>query len=135
VRALLVFVGALPWLVALARGLLPLGAFGAALDVAFRPLCHRMPERSLVLIGVTMPVCSRCAGIFAGIALGALVARPRLDVRASRALILAAGLLMIGDVLAQDLGVHPVWHAARLVTGGVFGYALASALAAQLRTT
>src|SRR5262249_1695846 len=125
--------GAMPWVIAPLRGLVRLGAFGAALDAAFRPLCHRMPERSLVLVGVTMPVCSRCAGIFAGVALGALLAWPRLSIHISRAVSLASGALMAADVFAQDYGLHPFSHVTRLVTGGLFGYTLASALAAQVR--
>ncbi len=31
---------------------------------------------------------------------------------------------MVLDVATQDLGLHPVWHAARLATGFAFGYAV-----------
>ena len=34
-------------------------------------MCHRMPERTIELAGVAMPVCSRCGGLFTGLALGA----------------------------------------------------------------
>jgi len=32
-------------------------------------LCHQRPERSFVLFGAQLPVCARCAGIYAGAAL------------------------------------------------------------------
>lgn len=126
-RASFVVVGALPWLVPLLRAWLPLGAAGVALDASFTTLCHRLPERSLVLAGVTMPVCSRCAGIFAGVALGALLALPALSPRAWRIAITAAAAAMLVDVLTQDLGLHPIWHATRLATGIAFGYPLGAA--------
>jgi len=126
-RGLLVITGALPWVVTLARAWLPLGAFGVMLDACFVTMCHRMPERTLTLWGVAMPVCSRCAGVFAGAVLGAIVARPRLSGRGWRWMITLAGALMAADVATQDLGVHPVWHAARLATGALFGFAVAAA--------
>lgn len=119
--------GLLPWIVPLLRAYLPLGAAGVALDALFAPMCHRLPERSLVLAGVAMPLCSRCAGIFGGVAVGAIVAWPRLSPRRYRLAITVAGAAMLADVITQDLGVHPIWHATRLATGLLFGYALSAA--------
>ena len=59
-------VGLLPWL------LVVLGPRSLILGPAFHSFCHQLPERTLSLRGVPMLVCSRCAGIYAGIALGAL---------------------------------------------------------------
>lgn len=132
VRWALVALGALPWCLPLARSRLPLGAIGAALDHLFVPLCHRMPERSLALDGVMMPLCSRCAGIFAGVAAGAAILRPRLPMRVWRPLLLALGTLMVVDVAAQDLGLHPASHPIRLATGLAFGYGLTAAFLTQL---
>ena len=133
VRAGCVMVGLTPWLLPLARAWLPLGAAGVTLDVAFITMCHRIPERTLVLAGVAMPVCSRCAGIFAGVAVGALVAWPGLSPRAWRLAITAASLGMLADVVTQDAGLHPVWHPIRIATGFLFGYALAAACVYTLR--
>ena len=133
VRAGCVFSGLLPWLLPLARAWLPLGAAGVVLDAAFVTTCHRIPERTLVLAGVAMPVCSRCAGIFAGVAVGALLAWPWLPPRAWRLAITAASLAMLADVVTQDAGLHPVWHPVRLATGFLFGYALAAAAVSALR--
>jgi uncharacterized membrane protein len=126
-RAAFVTVGLAPWAVPLLRAWLPLGAFGVALDAAFSTMCHRLPERSLVLAGVAMPLCSRCAGLFAGVGVGALLAWPRASLRAYKLAITFAGAAMLADVITQDLGVHPLWHATRLATGFAFGYALGAA--------
>src|SRR5262249_55221495 len=58
-------------------------------------LCHQRPERSFVLFGAQLPVCARCAGIYAGAAFTMMAAwawvRPPLSVPADRrALLLAA---------------------------------------------
>ncbi|XXX75366.1 DUF2085 domain-containing protein [Sorangium sp. So ce134] len=132
VRCALALLGALPWCIPLARSHLPIGELGAALDRLFVPMCHRMPERSLALEGVVMPLCSRCAGIFAGVAAGAAIAWPRLPIAAWRPILIALSALMVLDVVTQDLGLRPVWHAARLATGLAFGYAGAAAFLAQL---
>ncbi|WP_437277365.1 DUF2085 domain-containing protein [Sorangium sp. So ce375] len=132
VRCTLVLLGALPWCLPLARSRAPLGALGAALDRVFAPMCHRLPERSLALDGVVMPLCSRCAGIFAGLAAGAAIARPHLAMTAWRPILIALAALMTIDVATQDLGLHPVWHTTRLATGLAFGYAAAAALLAQI---
>ncbi|WP_437732602.1 DUF2085 domain-containing protein [Sorangium sp. So ce1335] len=132
VRCALAIVGALPWCIPPARSRLPLGELGAALDRLFVAMCHRMPERSLALEGVLMPLCSRCAGIFAGVAAGAAIARPRLAMTAWRPILIALSALMVVDVATQDLGLRPVWHATRLASGLAFGYAAAAAFLTQV---
>ncbi len=131
-RVGLVGAGLLPWLLPVLRAWLPLGDFGVSLDAAFLTLCHRIPERTLTLGGVAMPVCSRCAGIFLGVALGALLARPRLSAERWRQAIFAAAGLMLLEVALQDLGLHPAWHVTRLLSGLMFGYAAAVACVTAL---
>jgi uncharacterized membrane protein len=133
VRVVFTLAGALPWALPWARAKLPLGPLGWLADAAFLLVCHRRPERTLVFADVAMPVCSRCGGIFAGLALGALVAWPTLSLRAARAGLALGGVAMLVDVVTQDLGLHPVWHAARIGTGAVFGYAFACALVSVVR--
>jgi uncharacterized membrane protein len=132
-RASFIVGGALPWVLAPARAALPLGPIGTLLDGAFFLMCHRRPERTLVLSGLPMPLCSRCAGIALGLALGAIVAWPSPSARASRIAVVIAILLMAIDIVTQDLGIHPVWHATRLATGGLLGYLLSIALFAVIR--
>ena len=125
-------VGTMPWWLPLLQALLPLGLLGEALELPFVLICHRLPERTLELAGVAMPLCSRCAGIFSGLALGAALCWPRLTLPRARLALLAAGLLMLGDVLTQDLGVHPMWHATRLATGALLGWVASAALMAAI---
>jgi uncharacterized membrane protein len=131
-RASLVLVGLSPWLVTWLGAVVAEG-LGAWLGQPFALVCHRRPERSLAVLGVLMPVCSRCAGLFAGGALGALVGWPRLELRSARiALAIAAGLMLL-DVVTQDTGVHPVWHTTRLGTGAFLGYLAAVTLVGLMR--
>jgi hypothetical protein len=67
--------GLLPWLRALGSRELPV-SLKLAIDQAFSALCHHLPERTLVLGGGAMCVCSRCAGLYAGIAIAALLPLP-----------------------------------------------------------
>lgn len=127
-RASMIAIGVSAWIVPLVHH----ASEGAwrVLDWLFIPVCHRLPERTIALFGVLMPVCSRCAGVFAGLALGALIARPKLELATWRKVIAATAVLMIADVITQDAGVHPLWHPVRLATGAAFGYATAAALVA-----
>lgn len=36
-------------------------------------ICHQIPERSVHLDGVQLPVCARCFGMYGGLAIGAVV--------------------------------------------------------------
>lgn len=36
-------------------------------------ICHQAPERSFFLAGRQWPVCARCAGLYAGVAIGLIV--------------------------------------------------------------
>lgn len=121
-RVSIVFAGLSPWLFPVLSRWLRLGALEGLLRIPYAVVCHQRLDRTLVLLGTAMPVCSRCAGIFAGAACGALLAWPRLELRTARVGVLAAAALMALDVALQDLGLHPLWHATRLATGGLVGY-------------
>jgi hypothetical protein len=41
---------------------------------------------------------------------------------------------MLLDVVTQDLGVHPIWHATRIASGLLFGYAIAAACLLAMRS-
>ena len=121
------------WLLPLLRSTLPLGEIGHFLDGMFIMVCHRIPERTFALAGVDMPVCSRCAGLLGGLALGALIARPLPTRKTSWTLLGKALLLMMADIITQDMGLHPVWHSSRLLTGLLVGYVASIALVAAMR--
>jgi Predicted membrane protein (DUF2085) len=48
-------------------------AFALAIYAAGSLICHQRPGRSFHLLGAQMPVCARCAGIYAGAAVAASV--------------------------------------------------------------
>lgn len=131
-RVLLVVAGISPWVVTLLRAYLPLGQVGVVLDAVFIPTCHRIPSRTLELAGVLMPLCSRCAGIFGGVALGAIVARPRVSMSVWRWVLGLSAAIMIIEVATQDSGIHPVFHPTRLLTGVFLGYAMAAAFVTNI---
>jgi uncharacterized membrane protein len=116
-RTLLAFAGALPWVLAAfgqgAQGMRPL----------FRSFCHQMPERSLWFFGAPMVVCSRCAGIYAGMVLGAVLPPPRFILRRGRAIVWIAASALLLDVIVQNYIAHTVIHALRLATGLAAGWA------------
>src|SRR5690606_9637787 len=63
-RVALVVVGLAPFVAPLVRRASP--ALGDLFYVLFTPVCHRNPARTLSIASELMPICSRCAGIFAG---------------------------------------------------------------------
>ena len=133
-RVTLVVVGLFPWLLPVARAYLPLGILGDIFDQLCIVVCHRLPARTIAIAGVAMPMCSRCAGIFGGLALGGLLAYPRITVSRARWLLLASCLLMLADVLRQDLYTGGVIHPLRIITGVALGFSATLGLLAALRT-
>lgn len=89
----------------------------AIVDLPFALVCHRLPERVLTILDVPMPLCSRCVGLFGGLSIAAAIGWPALPLRVLRVVIpVAAGLLLV-ELLTQDLGLHPVFHPTRLLSG------------------
>jgi uncharacterized membrane protein len=102
-------------------------AFAFKIYRAFSFVCHQIPERSFHLYGSKFAVCSRCTGIYAGIAL-AVLAYPltrslkRTDTPRLVWLFLAAAPLAID----WSLGYFSIWennHASRFATGFLLGAA------------
>jgi uncharacterized membrane protein len=104
----------------------------AVADLPFLFMCHRLPERVIHLAGVPMPLCSRCLGIWGGLSLSAALAWPALPVRALRLIVPAAAVFMLGEVVSQDLGWHPVYHPTRLLSGLLLSVPLGGAIGAVL---
>lgn len=52
----------------------PGSSLSKAMRFAFAPLCHQLEARSFTFAGATMCVCTRCFGIYLGLALGAWAA-------------------------------------------------------------
>jgi len=118
VRGGLVALGIAPLVPALALGLPGLDALGRFLEAWFSFHCHREPERTLTGVAV----CARCHGIYVGLGLGALVAKPRLRPPFHEAWILAGALLMLLDVASEALGWRVAWWPLRLSSGVLLAY-------------
>lgn len=117
VRGFVAAAGLMPWALAL------LGVGSNPATALFRALCHQEPARTLVLAGTPMLVCSRCAGLYLGAALGALLFLPARWLRHGRALLLGAALVMVVAVAVQDVGHTSPWHPLRLASGLLLGWA------------
>ncbi|HEU4407013.1 MAG TPA: DUF2085 domain-containing protein [Polyangiaceae bacterium] len=102
---------------ALAMLLHDAGPLGLAFDLPFRLLCHRLPERVLSLGGAPMPLCSRCAGLWLGLSASVVLGRPALGLGALRVVFALAMAFLLGEVALQDLGLRPLSHATRVLSG------------------
>ena len=131
------------WLVAAplvaAGGTAGPSAWAAA--VAYRAgavICHQQDARSLHPGGVRMPVCARCAGLYAGGAVGALAvaawvaasaAPRRLPLGRARAVAIACGLPTLAAWAAEHLAGLPVPAMARAALAIPLGAAVAAIVA------
>jgi uncharacterized membrane protein len=108
------------------------GLWWTVFDLPFRLLCHRIPERVISIAGTPLPLCSRCAGIWIGASLSAAFAWPVLPLRTLRVVLpIALGLMGI-EVLTQDLGLHPVFHPTRLLSGLLISVPLGGAVGGMI---
>ncbi len=96
-------------------------------------MCHQQPERTLTILGAPMVVCSRCAGLYLGLAIGVVLPLPRRLLPHGRALVGAAIALATIDVVTQDLGLHAPFHPVRLATGVLLGWSGCAFMMGTLR--
>jgi len=97
----------------------------------FRFMCHGIPERCLYVFGVPMPVCARCAGIYAGALAGlwtaaAVIGRRfviSLRERVLRVAALVAVTPLAIDGLTQLAGLRTSTNPLRIATGLIAGFA------------
>jgi uncharacterized membrane protein len=132
-RGGLAFVGLLPWLRSFGGAILP-GAAREAIEWTFAPLCHHLPERTLWIGGAPMCVCSRCAGLYAGLVIAALWPRSydRNCGKACGRLFSIGVALALIDILSQDLGLHPPSNPVRWATGAWVGVALGAWMLSEM---
>jgi len=126
-RALFAFVGAMPWVFAL------FGFDSPAIFGIFRGLCHQEPDRSLFLFGTQMAVCSRCAGVYAGLVVASL--SPALGFMAKHGLWATMTAIFVAafDVTATHFSLYALNHAVRLATGFLAGWTVSAFLIATLK--
>jgi uncharacterized membrane protein len=117
-RALFLSLALLPLLPGAVANVPPLAALGRPLEAWFAFQCERDPARTFH----GCSVCVRCYGIYFGLALGALLLRPRLTPFAERVWLAVAALVMLLDVSSEALAMRPAWAPLRFVTGAFLGY-------------
>ncbi len=95
-------------------------------------ICHQIPERSFHLAGAQLPVCARCIGIYAGVAVSVAGwgAGTRLD---SRALVVAGAMPVAVTVSLEWLGIWHPSNAVRAASGLLLGLAVGIAVASAVK--
>jgi uncharacterized membrane protein len=93
-------------------------------------ICHQRPERSFDLFAAQMPVCARCAGLYAGAAIGAFltVAAGWRSISSSvpwRAVLLAAALPTAAMWVVEAVGMAAPSNLTRAVAALPLGAAVA----------
>jgi len=100
-------------------------------------VCHQRVERSFVFAGRPMPVCARCAGLYASGAAGALAAWMVLPLmpRRTRGAIVAAALPTVATVVGEWTGILQPGNMARALAaiplGAMCGWVFVRMLRAE----
>jgi uncharacterized membrane protein len=134
--------GAVIWVAALVGAAVFHGSSPSTLIYRFASaVCHQRPERSFAIEGSQLPVCARCAALYASGALGAVAAwfGFRGSPRSSRELLLLAALPTILTIPIEWLGLSPLSNGIRasaaLPLGGAAGWTFVRALRAESEPT
>jgi len=125
---LLVGLGLAPFLPSWLARFAALAGAARVLDAWFAFQCERDPARMLPFGAV----CARCLGIYVGLGLGALIARPRRRRPSLEIWLGVAVLAMLADVVSESLGWRPAWAPLRLATGLALAYPAAVLVVATL---
>ncbi len=114
-------------LIVLAPLTLAHGKFFLALSIyqGFSLACHQLPARSFFIENYPLAVCARCAGLYAGFAMSALVYPLARDVRKtiapSRVWLILAVMPLAIDWALGFFGVWSNTHVSRFATGALVG--------------
>ena len=104
-------------------------AHGASMRwrLAFRALCHGIPQRCLEIWNVPMPICARCTAIYAGLMAGIVLflILPRIQAHLARKILAVAAVPMLIDGLTQLAMLRESTNLLRIETGLVAGMAFA----------
>jgi len=135
----LVAVAAIVWLALLiAAPLLPV-PLAASLYALGSRICHQRPERSFHLFAAQLPVCARCLGIYAGAALGSLLAlsarmRSKRDTVSPRQLLVGGVMPTALTLVAEWTGAWATSNGARAAAGVPLGVVVALVVAQAVAT-
>jgi uncharacterized membrane protein len=101
-------------------------------------ICHQIPSRSFQLHGFPLAVCSRCTGLYAGVAMGAMlhpfVRRFSGGGKLTKFWLALAFLPMLVDFSVGYLGIRENSFVSRTATGALAGAAAALYLLPELMT-
>ncbi|HEX5473184.1 MAG TPA: DUF2085 domain-containing protein [Vicinamibacterales bacterium] len=130
VAALFVWLAALLWApVAVASSDQAIATAGALVYAAAGFVCHQRPERSFALAGRTLPVCARCAGLYASAMIGGMLAlafaRDAASSRQTRLLLAAAAIPTVFTVAVERAGWMYPSNLARAIAAIPLGCAAA----------
>lgn len=103
------------------------------LDDPWTLTCHRIPDRTMSILGSKMPMCSRCTGVVTGLGLGLIIGRPYRGPRVLWITLAMASALVLLEMQTQNWGWHPIWHPTRILTGFLLAYPAAAAVSALAR--
>ena len=122
------------WLALLLVAPLVPAPLAAALYAVGAQICHQRPERSFHLFAAQLPVCARCLGLYAGAAVGSMVAlasavRSRIASWSLRALLVAASIPTALTLVAEWSGVWGGSNAVRAAAALPLGCAVALVVA------
>ena len=102
-------------------------AHGASMRwrLAFRLFCHGIPDRCISIWGVPMPICARCAAIYAGLAVSLIIffVLPRMSELAARVMLMIAVTPLAVDGLTQLARLRQSTNGLRMATGVTAGIA------------
>ena len=102
-------------------------AHGASMRwrLAFRALCHGIPQRCLEIWNVPMPICARCTAIYAGLIAGIafFLLLPRIQAHIARRILAVAAVPMLIDGLTQLAMLRESNNLLRIETGLLLGVA------------
>jgi uncharacterized membrane protein len=129
VRALLALTAVIWLALLILTPVLPVPIAGMLYALGSR-ICHQRPERSFHLFAAQLPVCARCAGIYAGAAIGSLLAlsgsiRERLFPFSPRVLLVAGALPTLVTLIIEWSGAWAGGNDARAAAGVWLGVAVA----------
>ena len=96
-------------------------------------ICHQRADRSFHPWGVKLPVCGRCAGLYAGALLGLLGALSGVRVGATRALLAAAAVPTGATLALEVLGVFDPGNPGRAAAAVPLGAAVCWFVAGAIR--
>jgi uncharacterized membrane protein len=126
------WLAALPWLTVLLSKFHGTYAISETLRDVYGFQCHQRASRSFSWLGVSLPVCARCTGIYFGLGFAVLVRRPQLRLNSLKAWLLLGALFLALDVATEYVGLRPTSALFRFVTGAFLSYGIALLLVRAL---